>query len=284
MSTNGDRPELGDAAPVLSVIVPTFRREDMLVRAVRSILDDDLPPFEVLVIDDSPEGSARSVIESLGDARVRYLHHDPPSGGKPALVRNFGISLARGEFLYFLDDDDQAAPGGLRSLIDAIRAEPGKAVAFGTVTCIGPNETVRDNYNEWFAWAAKTAAAVSRSKLLTVGTIMFRGTLIINSCCLIRATAARELGGYDHSIPVYEDVEFFTRAIRKHGHVFVEQPVLIYSTGQQSIIHDLKGDGTKVRESYERMHAKYRSSYGTINYRVLQVLGKYLPFEHPPIR
>ena len=85
------------------------------------------------------------------------------------------------------------------------------------------------------------------------------------------------LGGYNTELDVYEDVDFFTRGIRRYGHVFVDTPVLIYSTGLTSIIHDLHGDTTVIAESNRRAHIRYRGAYGWLEYRSLQVVSKLLP-------
>ena len=263
------------------MIIPTFRREEQLVRAVQSVLDEGIEDVEIRVIDDSPEGSARTHIESIGDPRLHYSVMAQPTGGVPAIVRNRGIDEALGEVLYFLDDDDMVAPGGLSAMLRALDREPNTGVAFGTVECFGPDSEVVESYNQWFTWAASTAQRFRRSSWMTVGIVMFRGTVIINSVCCVRRSVARELGGYDSSIPVYEDVEFFLRAMRASGHVFVHHPVLRYSTGMSSLIHDLDGDFEPVADSYKIMHRKYRESNGELEYRALQLVSKLLPLRSP---
>jgi hypothetical protein len=117
---------------------------------------------------------------------------------------------------------------------------------------------------------------------LTTGVILFRGTLLINSACVIRTSAARALGGNNPAIEVYEDVEFFTRAIRRFGHVFVDLPVLRYSTGLQSIMHDLHWERAVMDASHRRIHQAYKDTWGQANYRLLQTVSKLLPLEPPP--
>lgn len=265
------------ASPLVSVIIPTFRREQGLRAAIDSVLCEGVASFEVIVVDDAPERSAEAAVADLADPRVRYVANPTPSGGRPAEVRNLGIRMAAGRYLYFLDDDDRVVPGGLTAMVNALEARPDRGVAFGTVRCVGPDRQIRERYERWFDWAARQANRLRRSSTLTVGTIMFRGTVIINSCCLMRTTCARQLDGYDSSIPVYEDVEFFTRGIRAFGHVFVNTPVLSYTTGEPSIIHDLHDDWVPVRDSYTIMHRKYKQAYGTLDYRILQVVSKLLP-------
>jgi hypothetical protein len=66
---------------------------------------------EILVIDNSPEGSAQEVVERLRDSRLTYLTNPRPSGGMPSVVRNIGWPLARGDFIHFLDDEDIVPDG-----------------------------------------------------------------------------------------------------------------------------------------------------------------------------
>lgn len=265
----------------VTVITPTFRREREVLESVQSALGQEGVSMEVLVIDDAPEGSARAGVENLCDARVHYSQCASPSGGKPALVRNEAIERARGRYLYFLDDDDKVLPGALRALVSALDRRSSAAVAFGRVVPFGNDPAVVARYKEWFDWATGIARQYSWSSWLTAGVILFRGTLIINSTCMMRRDCALALGGYDASIPVYEDVDFHMRGIRRWGHVFVDHPVLNYRTGAPSLIHNLKGDKTPVRRSYEAIHRKYRQTYGEAEYRALQIVSKLLPFKVP---
>src|SRR5690606_27169354 len=124
---------------------------------------------EVIVLDDSPEASARSVVEAFNDPRVRYIAREVPSQGRPAIVRNEGMRLARGRYLYFLDDDDHVLPGGLRALVSALEEHPEAGVAFGRVECFGTDPDVLRRYRAWFDWAGDTAFLVAKSSWLTVG-------------------------------------------------------------------------------------------------------------------
>ena len=260
----------------VSVITPTFRREGLVVEAVRSALGQQGVTVEVIVLDDSAEGSAREAIAAIGDARVRYVKRDVPSNGRPAIARNEGAAMARGRFLYFLDDDDRVADGALAAMVGALDANPKAGVAVGWVVPFGDDPAWLANKRSYFERAARVGASL-RSRWTVVATILFRGTLMVNSACMMRRELFAPLGGYDPTIPVYEDVEFYMRRIRRYGHVYVNRPVLHYRTGAPSLMHDLQGDETKVRESYAIIGRKYRQEHGTLEFRALQLLGKLLP-------
>jgi hypothetical protein len=172
-------------------------------------------------------------------------------------------------------------PGALRALARGLDARRAAAVAYGTVEPFGESPEIVTRYTEWFAWAARCSRFLAHSSWLTVGTILFRGTLIINSACMMRRECAVALGGYDGSIPVYEDVEFHMRGIRRWGHVFVDHPILHYRTGAPSLIHDLKDDYEPIQRSYGIIHRKYKEAYGIVDYRALQVASKLLPLRVP---
>jgi succinoglycan biosynthesis protein ExoM len=127
----------GPALPLVSVLVPTFRRPLLLPKALISLVGQDgLPPasLEILVIDNCPDASARALVAPIAaaappDRPVRYLHEPRPGISHP---RNTGLASARGRFVLFLDDDQEATPGLVRAYLDASRAT-GAAALFGPV-------------------------------------------------------------------------------------------------------------------------------------------------------
>lgn len=78
-----------------SVVIPTFRRPELLAEALASVLRQRDVTLEIIVVDDSPEGSAEHLVKGMADARIKYLKNPHPSGGVPSAVRNMGWPLAR---------------------------------------------------------------------------------------------------------------------------------------------------------------------------------------------
>jgi glycosyltransferase involved in cell wall biosynthesis len=102
--------------PKVSVIIPTRDRATRVRKAIRSVLTQSFEDFELLVVDDGSTDTTRSTVTALDDPRVRYLHQ-PPSGA--AAARNRGAAAARGEYLVFLDSDDEARRRWLEELVGA---------------------------------------------------------------------------------------------------------------------------------------------------------------------
>jgi glycosyltransferase involved in cell wall biosynthesis len=262
----------------ISVVIPTFRRPGLLAQAIDSVLAQEGVSIELIVVDDSPEGSARTAIERClpHDAqRVVYLQCATPSGGRPAAVRNAGWPRARGRFVHFLDDDDRVAAGFYRAAVDAFQAHPDRGVVFGRIEPFADQESPRMNHERhFFAVASRRArlAAFMRSRLWMVANLLFKETLLVNSACLIRRECIEALRGYDTALPMNEDVDFFCRAIRRFGFRFLDQVALHYRIVPDSLMHGRVSNDDLVR-SYRRMYASYRAAHGTTELLALKLLA-----------
>ena len=106
----------------LSIIIPVYKVEAWVGACLRSVLSSTSNDYEVIVVDDgSPDHSVDVVRNVTGnDARVRI--HSQENGGLSA-ARMAGLSLARGEFVWFIDSDDYLEEGGVDTVLDALRTE-----------------------------------------------------------------------------------------------------------------------------------------------------------------
>ncbi len=125
-----DRP--APASPTTSVVIPTVGRPAYVCALVRSLLDGDPAPEEVLVVDNRPaDRRTREALErDVADPRVRYLA-EPVAGASRA--RNRGLREARGQAVAFLDDDVVVDPGWLRAVREAWTAAPGVGAVTGLI-------------------------------------------------------------------------------------------------------------------------------------------------------
>ena len=124
----------------VSVLVPTFRRPDSLVRALDSLARQTRAPDEIIVADNAPEAGARRAVESFAGRApcpVVYVHAANPG---VANARNTGFAAARHALIAQLDDDESAGPDWLAQLL-AMREATGAAVVFGPVRSEPPAGT-----------------------------------------------------------------------------------------------------------------------------------------------
>jgi glycosyltransferase involved in cell wall biosynthesis len=259
--------------PEVSVVIPTYKREREVVVAVKSALDQRAVTLEVVVVDDSPEGTARAAVEAIGDPRIRYIKRAFPSGGVPAHVRNEGASLARGTFIEFLDDDDHLAEGATAALVGALE-RTGAGVAFGYVEPFGDDADVLARQQVYFSRSRRRAKA-RKTRFDMLAFLLFKETLLVNSSCMIRRECFEKIGGYDAEVLRCEDTDFYLRAIRACGFAYIDRPTVHYRTGTSSLMHDMK-DNAMVEASYGVIHSKYRKQYGAAEFYAMKAFAKAL--------
>lgn len=90
--------------PVVSVVIPTFNRQNLMLRAVRSVLNQSFSNYEIIVVVDGSKDGTPEALQAIGDDRIRVLVHRENRGAPAA--RNTGIKAATGAYIAFLDDDD----------------------------------------------------------------------------------------------------------------------------------------------------------------------------------
>lgn len=203
---------------LVSVVIPTYKRPDVISRAINSVLGQSYVNIEVIIVDDNdPHTEDRLLTEHVmlsynDNPQVTYIRHDHNRNGSAA--RNTGWRASHGEFITFLDDDDEISP-------DKIRAQ---------VECM---ETLDESWG-----ACYTAYHI----LMKDGTIQHSGTtqsgdvylralmrtfyMGSGSNVLLRKKVVDEIGGYDESFKRNQDIEFMARAFEHYKVAYIPQDLL----------------------------------------------------------
>jgi len=121
--------------PRISAVIPAYNREKTIERAIRSALDQAVPPFEVVVVDDGSSDGTPDRVAAFGDPVVLVRQEQ---GGASA-SRNRGAREARGEWIAFLDSDDYWLEGHLERAARAIRETGGRASLYFADTDFAPS-------------------------------------------------------------------------------------------------------------------------------------------------
>jgi glycosyltransferase involved in cell wall biosynthesis len=117
-------------SPIISIIMPVYKVEKFVGKAIESMLAQTFADFEFLAVDDgSPDGSG-AICDAYAalDSRLRVIHKE--NGGAPS-ARNLAISQARGKYLYFMDSDDWAEPAMLADMFELAEAHQAEYVVTG---------------------------------------------------------------------------------------------------------------------------------------------------------
>ena len=191
--------------PRVSVIIPTHNRATVLPRAVKSVLEQTFTDFEVLIVDDcSTDDTARVMADlELVDPRIRGFRHGVNRGS--AATRNTGIANAVGEYLAFLDDDDEFLPNKLEEQVRALDDAPcDVGMAYVWSEFVGPS-------GEIVGSRCRTEEGD-----LFIDALILRLSIGIASTGMVRAAALDAVGRFDESVLRCEDLEIMCRLCRHY--------------------------------------------------------------------
>ncbi|MBF9222144.1 glycosyltransferase family 2 protein [Hymenobacter ruricola] len=104
--------------PYFSIVIPTYNRAGLIGATLDSVLAQDFPEFEVLVVDDGSTDHTAAVVQAYTDSRLHYL---PKANAERGAARNYGLARAQGEYVLFLDSDDRLHSNHLSTLHRNIR-------------------------------------------------------------------------------------------------------------------------------------------------------------------
>jgi len=199
----------------ISVVIPTYNRAELLAKTLRSIERQSLAPAEVIVVDD---GSTDDTDRLLAAGKAIVVSN-PGGGWGPARARNAGLNRASGEFVAFVDSDDLIPPEAFRALHRALTDAPEAPFAYGRG--LAALETNGD-------WQQQGLIAPTPEEMRKPLQSLFVRNRVPASGALVRAEAARSVGGYDVSIVWSEDHDFWLRLSMRAAGVYVPELVCVY--------------------------------------------------------
>jgi len=234
--------------PVVSVIIPTYKRPRELVRALRSVLAQEYAELEILVVDDNISGGehrrlTEAALEGL-DSRIIHIRNEISLGGAGA--RNVGIQAARGVFVAFLDDDDEWLPGKLAAQLALFGTLPLEYCSVDT----GFFE-IDERRN-----SKRTILPALRGDIFEELLVKHKGRAPKLSSMLCRTAALREVGLFDASLPSRQDLDLYLRLARQYLFDYIAEPLVnkyIHASGRISSV-----SSNKIR-GFELVYIKYRS-------------------------
>ena len=198
--------------PTVSIIIPTYNRASLLSRAINSVLSQTFSDFEIIVVDDYSKDNTKAIIEGLNDPRVRYIYHERNRGA--AAARNTGIRLSKGEYIAFLDSDDEWLPEKLDKQISKFRASHHKVgVVYSGLSIISGEKVINE-------YIPSKRGNIYRDQLFEDHVIGGGSTIMVRKECLT------EIGGFDENLPARQDYDLSLRLSKFYEFEFIAESLV----------------------------------------------------------
>ena len=200
---------------LISVIIPTFNRSPLLLRAVKSVLNQSYSDFEIIIVDDGSTDNTEAVITPFIGPRVKYYRQINKG---VAAARNYGIKQAIGNWIAFLDSDDEWLSHKLQSQINHLQENPLCRMIF--------SEEI------WHKNGTRINQKIIHQKS---GGFLFEKCIqqcfIGPSTVLMEKSLLEEMNYFDESFVVCEDYDLWLKISSKYEISFIADPLIIKHGG-----------------------------------------------------
>lgn len=194
--------------PFFSIIIPTYNRAHMIGIAIQSVLDQTCDDWELVIVDDGSADDTKEIVESFDDPRIKYIYQ---KNQERSVARNRGIQEVKGEWICFLDSDDNYEPK---------RLESWKTLIENATTGLFYSELKLANGQVHFP---------EKNQDETVQEFLLRGHLFCQQIIAYKSVFEKHL--FDQELTIGEDTELWIRISKDY-------PVEPFETGVYSILNE----------------------------------------------
>jgi len=197
----------------VSVIIPTYNRAEFLRSAIVSALNQTFKDIEMIVADDKSTDHTREVVRSFKDKRIKYIMNENNMG--PSATRNSAILASKGEYIAFLDDDDEWIPEKLQKQVELLDKSP------PNICGVYSDRLIIDRLSNKIVSEGLQSNKV-RGNLLSQ--LAMRNQ--INTCTvLVKKKCLDEVGLFDETISYMEDRDLWIRLSLNWDFEYINEPL-----------------------------------------------------------
>jgi glycosyltransferase involved in cell wall biosynthesis len=209
--------------PLVSIVIPTYNRAELVCQTIENVFQQTYSNFELIVIDDGSTDQTQSRLRQYGD-RIRVFTQD---NAGPAVARNRGIELARGEIIAFQDSDDLWKPVKLERQI-ALLEHFGQSVP----CCLCNVVMTSVNGKDFTSFDHSLLHPQHETGLwLNVPDVLATRFVLFNQAVAIRRKPLEKVGGFDVRLKYLEDYDLPLRLSLEGPWAFIREPLVIYGEG-----------------------------------------------------
>jgi glycosyltransferase involved in cell wall biosynthesis len=205
-------------SPLVSIILPTYKRAHVLPYAIRSVLNQTYTNLELVIVDDNSPDDTPAVVTSFNDPRIRHVRNDPNLKLPRALNR--GFSLAHGEYLTWTSDDNIYAPDAIEKMVDAMKS--------------GNCDFVYADYYH-FVELDTNLQPIAPHHIRLPSHVQLERSNHIGACFLYTRKLYEEIGDYDPELFLVEDYDYFMRIAKRFKMIHIPEPLYYFRRNDETL-------------------------------------------------
>lgn len=234
----------------VSVVIPTHNRVELLEQALNSVMCQSYKDLEIIVISDGSTDKTDIKVNEYKkiDSRIKYISYYPNKGGNHA--RNVGIKNATGEFIAFLDDDDEWESHKIELQVREFSKNSKVGLVYTGIEII-----YKDNGVSYKSLPTKTGDLSKE--------ILIHNCIGTTSTVMIKKEFLKKSGGFDENLKALQDYDLWIRICQLANVGAVKKPLLKYNNFDS--IDQISDDLEKYKIAIDYIDSKYKSLYESAN-------------------
>lgn len=250
--------------PLISVIIPAYNAQKTIQETINSVLEQTFTDWELIVIDDGSQDDTVKVVKNITDPRIKIFSYP---NARQAVSRNRGLAQATGDYIAFLDADDQWSADKLEAQFNTLKANPSAAVAYS-----------------WTNWIDESSQFLRRGGYPqfngNVYSQMLLGNFLENgSNPLIKSQALAKIGNFDPALTPAEDWDLYLRLAACYQFALVPAAQIFYRVSAESASSQLVNLELACLQVVKKAFEQAPSSLKYLQRDSLANLYKYLTFK-----
>lgn len=227
----------------ISVIIPTHNRADMLPRAVKSVQNQSMPVNEIIVVSDGSTDKTDDVVRNMQktDSRIKLISYYPGHNGNYA--RNKGIENATGDYIAFLDDDDEWLPNKTELQMSILENNDNIGLVYSAQNCIYTDTNIK--YVTSPSWQGDLSKR-----------IFIRNDIGTPSQVILKKEVLDKVGIFDLELGALQDYDLWIRCCQVTGIAFVSEPCINYYNSSSS--NQVSANTEKYIQARRHIASKYK--------------------------
>lgn len=222
--------------PKVTAVISTFNRANLVGRAIESVINQTYRNMEIIVVDDHSTDNTEEVVRGFGESRVHYIRHEKNKGGSAA--RNTGIKTATGEYIAFLDDDDEWVENKIERQLQYVQD-------FGAVVCRAFIPS-RNRMTQLYKKVTVNPRDLRKGFIFGCGT-----SILLARADILKVTL------FDENLASSQDWDILVRLAGKCKIAYINEPLVRFNVGSHARISN-KSKHMSIAQLEEQLRAVYK--------------------------